>query len=153
MIRDAVIADKIRVIELLEESRIGAGFDGPAARGFSFPFDAAYAERLFLNHLHSPKATCLVHDVAGVAQGVLMAFAFEHPFGPVWLAKESLWWISPKHRGGTAAVRMLDAYEAWAKSQGCVYAGMAGMGSQPAVGALYERRGYRTAELHYLKAL
>lgn len=152
-IRPAVASDQARVVRLLKDSRAGAGFDdarGPT--GFSFPFDPAYAARLFMHHLQSPDALCLVHAPGDVAQGILMAVAFEHPFGPVRLAKETVWWIDPSHRG-VAAVKMLGAYEAWAKDRGCVYAGMAGMGSDPAVARLYERRGYRHAESHYLKAV
>lgn len=153
MIREALATDKSRVISLLRDSRVGAGFDradGPT--GFVFPFDPVYAERLFLNHLAHSKACCIVHDVGGVAQGVLMAVAFEHAFGPVLLAKETVWWIDPAHRG-SAAMRMLDVYENWASEQECVYAGMAGMGDDPTVGKLYARRGYNIAETHYLKGL
>ena len=91
-------------------------------------------------------------DVAGVAQGILMAISFEHHFGPVLLAKETVWWIDPAHRG-RAAVQMLDAYEAWAASKKCQFVGMAGMGADPDVAKLYLRRGYRVAETHFLKAL
>jgi hypothetical protein len=48
---------------------------------------------------------------------------------------------------------MLSEYEAWAAEQGCLFVGMAGMGDDPAVGKLYQRRGYRRAETHYLKSL
>lgn len=154
MIRPARVSDKTDVVRLLRESREGAGFDrkdGPT--GFVFPFVPAYAERLFATHLRGPLVLCLVHDVGGVAKGVLMAVASEHPFGPVLLARETLWWINPAHRGGTTAVRMLDAYEEWAALKGCSFAGMAGMGDDPAVAKLYQRRGYGGAETHYLKPL
>lgn len=154
MIRRATAADTGRVVELLKNSREGAGFDSATGvSGFVFPFDAKYAERLFLRHITSRTAIGLVHDVDGVAQGVLLATAFEHPYGPVWVAKESLWWIEPAYRGGTAAVRMLDALETWARGHGCVFAGVAGMGDDPAVAKLYQRRGYRGAEVHFLKGL
>ena len=65
---------------------------------FAFPFDPAYAERLFLVHL-MPRHLCLVHDVEGTAQGVLMAVAAEHPFGPVRVARETVWFIEPDYRG------------------------------------------------------
>ena len=119
--------------------------------GFVFPFDA-YAERLFFVTCAGSYVLCLVHDVDGTAQGVLMAHAFEHDFGPVWLSQERVWWIDPAHRG-SAAPRMLDAYEAWARTNGCRFAGMAGMGDDPAVMKLYQRRGYRVAETHCLKPL
>ncbi|WP_375414620.1 GCN5 family acetyltransferase [uncultured Bradyrhizobium sp.] len=153
MIRPAVPADKTRVIELLKDSREAAGFDtSKGLTGFVFPFDPAYAERLFLSHLVALRALCLVLDVGGSAQGVLMSVAYEHPFGPVWIAKETVWWIDPEHRG-PAAARMLDAYEAWAQGQHCTFVGMAGMGADPDVAKLYVRRGYRMAETHYLKSV
>jgi GNAT superfamily N-acetyltransferase len=154
MIRAARKSDCAAVVRLLKDSREGAGFDDPAGlTGFVFPYDPAYAERLFLRHVMGGRhAYCAVHDVDGVPQGILMATAFEHPFGPVWIAKETLWWIDPAHRG-SAAVRMLDAYEAWAKERGCRFVGMAGMGADPVVGKLYQRRGYRAAEVHFLKPI
>ena len=141
------------VIRLLKDSRIGAEFNrSDGLTGFTFPFDPAYAERLFRHHLIAPNAVCIVYAPANHPQGVLMAAAGEHPFGPVVLARETLWWIDPTYRG-MAAVRMLDAYEEWAfQKKGCQFAGMAGMGDDPGVAKLYIRRGYRIAETHYLKA-
>lgn len=154
MIRPAINTDRQRVVELLRDSRSGAEFDrADGITGFVFPFVPAYAERLFARYVRGARVLCLVHDVAGRAEGVLMAHAFEHDFGPVWIAQERVWWIDPAHRGGTAAPRMLDAYETWAASQGCRFVGMAGMGDDPAVMKLYQRRGYRRAETHCLKVL
>ena len=153
MIRLAELADKPRIVRLLQNSRGGAGFDSAeAASGFHFEFDPAYAERLFTTHLLRPDMLCLVLDVDGTAQGVLMAVAAEHPFGPVRLASETVWWIEPEFRG-LSAVKMLLAYEDWAREQDCDYSGMAGMGASPQVAHLYMRRGYRAAEVHFLKAL
>ncbi len=154
MIRIGDYRDGARVVELLRDSRSGAGFDradGPTR--FVFPFRADYAERLFQTYSRTPRMICLIHDVDSVAQGVLMGHAFEHDFGPVWIAQERVWWIDPAHRGGTAAFRMLDAFEAWAANQGCSFVGMAGMGDDPAVMKLYRRRGYLGAETHCLKPL
>ena len=151
-VRKAVASDRDRVVILLRDSREGAGFHDPAGlTGFTFPFDPAYASRLFDLHLSHAQALCLVLDIEGRAQGVLMAWASEHPFGPVKLARETVWWIDPAHRG-RSAIQMLDAYEAWAfKEAGCQFAGMAGMGDDPVVAKLYERRGYARAETHFLK--
>lgn len=81
-----------------------------------------------------------------------MAVASEHPFGPVWLARETVWWIEPLYRGLSAS-RMLQAYEDWAAEQNCDFVGMAGMGKDPEVARLYLRRGFKVAETHYLKAV
>ncbi|MEI5682361.1 GNAT family N-acetyltransferase [Mesorhizobium sp. CGMCC 1.15528] len=153
MIRLAKEYDRLRVVQLLKDSRSGAGFDDRAGpTGFTFPFVAAYAEAMFKQHCADPRALCLVYAPEGRAQGVLMARAFEHMFGPVWISQETLWWIDPTHRG-SAAVRMLDAYEKWSRDQGCAFAGMAGMGADPVVSKLYLRRGYGVAETNFLKAL
>lgn len=144
MIRCATIADKARVIELLRDA-------APVAFGDLIPFDPAYADRLFRMHLASGQAIGIVHAVDDVPQGVLLATCGEHTFGPVYVARETVWWIDPAYRGGTAAVRMLDAFERWAFDEmGCGFAGLAGMASDPRVATLYERRGYRHVESHFL---
>jgi hypothetical protein len=153
MIRRARVADKARVVELLRDSREGAAFDrqdGPS--GFVFPFDPEFAEAMFLRYLVGPCTLALVHTAGfDVPQGILLAHAYTHDFGPVRLSQERLWWIDPAHRGSTAAVRMLDAYEQWAfGEQRCEFVGMAGMGDDPKVAKLYEHRGYVRAETNYL---
>jgi len=151
MIIEAVSDDKVAVILLLQQAHHAAGFDD-GDNGFSFPFEAAYAERLFLAHLLSG-ALCLVLKPEGdMARGVLMAVAAEHPMGPVRIARETVWYIEPSHRGSNA-VKMLDAYEAWARARGCYFVAMAGMGDDPRVAKLYQRRGYHVAERHFLKSI
>ncbi|WP_421367035.1 GNAT family N-acetyltransferase [Agrobacterium tumefaciens] len=140
-VRPATAKDRDRVVALLRESH--------EAAGFTFPFQAAYADQLFQQHMASQKACVLV--AGNPAQGVLMAVAFEHPFGAGRIAKETVWFVSPKARG-RGAIRMLDAYEAWARSVGCVSAGMASLASND-VSSLYERRGYSAVETHFMKSL
>jgi hypothetical protein len=152
MILDAVPQDEVAVITLLRQSHGAAGFhrdDG----GFSFAFDPAYAQRLFMAHLIAPAAICLVlkPSAEDPARGVLMACEAEHPFGAVRMARETVWFIDPLYRG-SSAMRMLDQYERWANQRGCQFAGMAGMGDDPDVAKLYRRRGYQAAETHFLKA-
>lgn len=153
IVRHGEARDLIRVVKLLRDSREAAGFgDASGPSGFTFPFVPAYAAKLFELHMAHEDGCALVLDVEGQAEGVLLALAHEHPFGPVRMARETVWWIDPGHRG-RGAIKMLDAYEAWAAERGCVFAGMAGMGRDPDVGKLYRRRGYRTAETYFLKPL
>ncbi|QTK78330.1 GCN5-Related N-Acetyltransferase [Agrobacterium tumefaciens] len=140
-VRFATAEDRDRVVGLLRESHDAAGF--------TFPFQAAYADRLFQHHLVSDKACVLV--VGNPAQGVLMACAFEHPFGAGRIAKETVWYVTLSARG-RGAMRMLDAYEAWARSVGCVSAGMASLATND-ISSLYERRGYSAVETHFMKPL
>ncbi len=140
-VRFATAEDRDRVVALLRESH--------EAAGFTFPFQGAYADRLFQHHLVADKACVLV--VGNPAQGVLMACAFEHPFGAGCIAKETVWYVTPAARG-RGAIKMLDSYEAWARSVGCVSAGMASLSTND-VSSLYERRGYSAVETHFMKPL
>jgi GNAT superfamily N-acetyltransferase len=138
-VRRATEADRLAVVRLLKASH--------AAAGFTFPFSAPHADRLFREHM----ASGLVLVLGEPAQGVLMARTFEHPFGAGLWAKETVWFIAPEARG-RAALQMLDAYEAWAREQGCTTIGMASLASND-VSRIYERRGYAPAETHFVKTL
>lgn len=140
-VRFAGQGDRDRVVALLRESHDAAGF--------TFPFDPARADQLFQQHLSSPNACVFV--AGSPAQGVLMAVAFEHPFGAGRIAKETVWFVTTMARG-RGAVGMLDAYEDWARSAGCVSAGMASLATND-VSKIYERRGYAAAETHFMKPL
>jgi hypothetical protein len=140
-VRFAAQDDRDRVVALLRESH--------ATAGFTFPFDAARADQLFQQHLSSPHACVIVSGHP--AQGVLMAVAFDHPFGAGRIAKETVWFVTPLARG-RGAITMLDAYEKWARSVSCVSAGMASLSTND-VSKIYERRGYAAAETHFMKPL
>lgn len=138
-VRRASSIDRVAVIRLLKESH--------AAAGFTFPFSAPHADALFRSHL----ASNLVLVCGNPARGVLMAYTFEHQFGAGKWAHETAWYIEPEARG-RSAIRMLDAYEAWAREQGCVRVCMASLATND-VSRLYERRGYAPAETHFVKTL
>ncbi len=140
-VRPATAKDRDRVVVLLRESH--------EAAGFTFPFQAAYADQLFQQHMASPKACVFV--AGNPARGVLMAVAFDHPFGAGRIAKETVWFVTPEARG-RGAIKMLDAYEVWARSVGCVSVGMASLTTND-VSRLYERRGYSAVETHFMKPL
>ena len=141
MIRHATASDKMACLRLLRESH--------EAAGFTFPFSAAHASALFDYHHASPQACVLV--IGDKPDGLLMAGWFEHPFGAGRYAKETVWYVAPQARG-RGTLKMLDAYEAWAREQKCCAVGMAALATND-VSALYLRRGYQPAETHYLKAL
>lgn len=151
-VRQARPSDLQRVVRLLRNSHAAAGF-ADSSNPMKYPFVAAYAVRTFVDHLHGgDDAFCVVLDVDGIAQGMLLAKAFDYELGPVRVAKETVWWVEPSHRG-KAASRMLDAYEAWAAGRGAIAVGMAALEAAPRAGAIYSRRGYLPTETHYLKAL
>lgn len=138
-VRRASLIDRVAVIRLLRESH--------AAAGFTFPFSAPHADALFRSHMERG----LVLVCGSPAQGVLMAATFDHPFGAGKWAKETVFYIAPEARG-RSAIQMLDAYEAWAREQGCTTIGMASLATHD-VSRLYARRGYTPAETHFVKTI
>ena len=143
MIRPFKDTDRAAVLALLR------AFHGEAR--MPFEPDVAYGLALIEAH-RRPGALCLVLAVDGTARGILMAQAIAHPFGDWLVAKETIWFVDPDHRG-RGALKMLDAYEAWARETGCRAIGMASLAGQKNTDALYLRRGYAPAETHYLKEL
>ncbi len=154
-IRPGNPADMVRAIELLEHSHVAAGFGDPKGpTGFFVPFDPRNAESFFRSHMQGgPRSYCRVlADDADQAQGLLLAQAYLHPFGPVWLARESVFWVEPAFRGMSAEIMIRD-FECWVSGNGYGFAGLAGMGDDAVIARFYQRRGYRRAETHFLKAL
>lgn len=68
-------------------------------------------------------------------------------------AVETFWYVLPEHRG--KGLLLLNAYEKWAKDNGCVKCAMIHMiDSMPDVlERLYFRRGYELIEKHYVKEI
>ncbi|MGV1830757.1 GNAT family N-acetyltransferase [Agrobacterium vitis] len=143
MVRSGTIADRFAVITLLRQSHTAAGY--------AFRFEAARADSLYRLHLENPAACALLLERDGLVCGLLLASAFDHPFGAGLMAKETVWFIAPEARGRSGLI-MLDAYEAWAKSIGCVSIGMAALATND-VSSLYARRGYTPAETHFIKPI
>lgn len=143
MIRAGESRDRAAVVAMLR--------DFHAASGMPFEFSAAWAVGLYMAHCSDKDKAAILLDVDGVARGVLLATAGQSPLGPFRIAQELAWWVDPDHRGSGGD--MLDAYEAWAAEHRCVYAGVASLAAFPRASAIYLRRGYTTAETHFLKAL
>lgn len=152
IVRHATMADKIAVLELIKAFYYAKGLDradGPTR--FVVKPEIAYAERWFLHHLNDQDCCCIVYEVEERPRGVLMASAFDHPFGQVRAADESMWWVDPAYRG-FGSLKMIDAYEDWARSKGCIGAAMTEFCDHP-VGAIYKRKGYGPLETKYFKPL
>lgn len=93
-------------------------------------------------------------SVAGVVVGAL---------APVWYnpsvlyAAELGWWMNEEHRGGSAALRLVRAFEGWAREQGALYVSLSAMRhGDTDVGRLcgiYEKMGYYEVERTFLKKI
>lgn len=97
----------------------------------------------------NPDTLALVLDLAGL-HGALLGSVRQYPLGPTMTAHEDVFWIDPDHRG-IWAVKMIRAFEAWAKGRGASVIGLScPLGT---VEPLYTRLGYDPAEMTFAKGL
>lgn len=142
MIRRAKLDDTLPVLDLLREAHAAALYK-------FFEFDTKMAERQWMAHLVSQESICLVYEVDGIPRGVFVGTATNYPSGPVRLAIEVVFWVSPQHRG-SAWLRIMREFEAWAKDKGCAFTSISSKQDERFSTAL-ERRGYAPAETNYLR--
>jgi len=83
-------------------------------------------------------------------KGFLIAQLAQHPLkrSVRWLA-EVAWWVVPKHRGGTAAGRLLSAFEDYGREHADLVSVALEKGSPIRDGQL-EKRGFREMERSFL---
>lgn len=143
-----------KVVQMMPKANVAGGL-GPDG---ICPLNLSHAKsvELFQTYLENPNTCIVVHtDKNEKPAGFLLGVIFVHPFNDaIRLSKDVGWYIEEDARGRLSiANQMLALYEDWACSMGCQFAGMAGMGKDPKVGVLYERRGYSAIETHYIKRL
>lgn len=113
------------------------------------PFEAPIAHAEFAAHLSDENALALVLVLDGAVCGMLCAVQCRLPLSSQMVAMERIFWIEPSNRGRWA-VKMIAAYEEWAKGQGCFATNIVSFGPK-AADRLYLRRKYEPAERHFLK--
>lgn len=74
------------------------------------------------------------------------------------IATELFWYVDPKNRTTLGSIRLLDAFEHWAREMDVKRIIMAHLIGQPnqsgeRIGKFYEKRGFKSVEVHYVKIL
>jgi GNAT superfamily N-acetyltransferase len=126
--------------------------DFHAASPAPFAFDPVHASQSVQGHIEGVGKLCLVNEVDGAVRGILIASAAISPLAPVLFAQELIFWINPAHRRGRVALSMIRSYEAWARAEGCIGAGLSGL-NDPRVSRLYAAAGFDLFENKFLKML
>ena len=120
--------------------------------GFVFSaFEAAWS--LALKHGFG-KIFCARND-AGKVIGLLGAHFASDPFNGAKIAAEQFWFVLPEARGTSAAMRMLDAFEAEGRARGVKRILMVRLEGEFAeiLDKVYQRRGYVCVERTYAKEI
>ena len=106
--------------------------------------------------LKTDEAVVLVAAEGDEVFGMAAAIAYPHWWNHGHrTAQELFWWVDEAHRGGTAAIRLLNSLETWARSVGCSTFSMIHTPnlSPGSLKSLYTRRGYRQWDHFYTKEL
>lgn len=83
--------------------------------------------------------------------GWLAGFIAPFTFGLENMAVEFGWWVEPSKRGLKIGTELKDAFETWAKEQGCSLITMICLDDN--IGKLYEKWGYKLYERTYMKEI
>ena len=95
-----------------------------------------------------------VADKGGAPVGFLAALICPAWFSPTTkMAIELAWWMEEEHRVGTAAMRLMFAYEQWAMDNGAKFICMSDLviNGQTPLGNMLERMNYRMTERTFIK--
>lgn len=135
------MSDRFQMVHL------GRQYHGVA--GFGFPFNAVWAEDCAKSYIAAPDRCAFVAVPGPFARGMILGMAARHEFFGQVIAAETLWWVDPAARNAGAGVRLLEAFEAWAREFGAAACAVAVQRVGQA--QILERRGYMRTETHLLK--
>lgn len=88
-------------------------------------------------------------EVVGLCAGVVTPL----PFSKELVATELMWYVEPEFRGTPSSIKLMKAFEDWAKESGCAVCVMAYLETSTNVSNIYKRLGYRPQEHSFIKEL
>lgn len=148
IVRDACAADIPALVDM--------GMQFAAYQSLTVEVDPYVLDETIRQLIANDDAVVLVashhgHDPHGVLVGMEVALWFAPDTR---VASELAWWVNPSHRGGSAGVRLIRAFERWAKARGIAHVCMSDIqtNDSASAGPLIERRGYRLTERSYIKS-
>lgn len=139
IVRAATLRDRFAMIRMAKAFL--------AESGLPLPCDPAHMEATGRRFIEDADKLALVMERDGRVLGMLLAGVATSALAPVKIADELVWWVEPAARGH--GVRLLRAYEAWARDQGARIVGMHAPDDE--VAELYRRRGYGRTDTTWMR--
>ncbi len=107
-----------------------------------------------------PKAHMVLvyeHEETGKIEGIIagMITIGSHFFSENRVATEMVWYVRPEHRKGTAAIRLLHAYEDWAELMGCQKVSLTCVANEfrEMLTKMYIKMGYKSTEETFVREI
>lgn len=121
---------------------------------FGAPFSADQLCVTLHQHIQSESSCVLVAERDGLVFGVIGGPLTPIYMSAAWAAVELFWWVDEAHRNGMAAIRLKDAFEAWAREREASIVVMSSLGlvDGPA-DEIYNRTGYTLMERSWIKRI
>ena len=110
-------------------------------------------EQFLLSAFQNTNMEIFVIEVGGEIEGALVGLLSELYMSHTVQATELAWFVSKDYRGKPASLRLIKAFEKWAKERGANQIGMGDIQGISSLEKLYNRLGYERAETVYLKEL
>lgn len=145
IVRPAEWGDLDRVVEMLR------AFHAEAEKEAQAPFSEEAVWLTCRGMLDSEAAFLGLLEAAEGPVGVLGGLCHRLWYSTARAAQEVFWYVEPRHRG--QGVRLLRAFEAWARERGVGHPAMIGLANERSEGMdrLYRRLGYEPVERLYRK--
>lgn len=121
-------------------------------RNLDFNEDKLWA--IWEQHVQHPNMYCMrVADQDGEIIGAFVGLRFEHFFGHDLCSSDLILYVTPEHRGGTAAPRLVKEYERWATSMGVkeIQIGVSTGVTVDRTAALFQKLGFGDEARYYRK--
>jgi len=144
-IREATSDDIFDILVLAKE------FSREAPKSHKWNKDKT--EAFLHSALHNTNMVILVNDCDGELGGAIVGLVSELYMSTTVQATELAWFVSKDHRGKPSSIRLVKAFEGWAKSRGADLLGMGDIEGISNLEKLYIRMGYKKAESVYTKEL
>ena len=99
----------------------------------------------------------LIYETEGAIQGILAGIMTvgSHFFSESRVATELVWFVREEHRRGMAPIRLLRAYEAWAKLMGASKVSLTAVDNKhrEMLTQMYKKLGYKSTEETFVREL
>jgi hypothetical protein len=115
------------------------------------PFEKDLVEERLANAIDNEDYVVLVLDINGSLEGALVGACISPWMMSEKFAVELAWFVRKSSRDGRGSIKMVKAYEAWAKSKGVTKICMSDLTKLQGLGKLYNRLGYTLSETSYIK--